>query len=158
MLGTFKFSLILVRLVLSVLQRFEIDKLHCHNPNFVGRFHGTSLLFISKTYMTRVERENRRVRQYLARLHRKSLCKSKVGGNVEVFCRFTDSLSWLERYSSSLSFIAQLTNTKELIVNTEGKNDCKQSSSMIGIAVSEFDPKVVKNIIGGIANSITRTN
>ena len=32
---------------------------------------------ISKTYMTRVEGENTRLRHYLARLHRKTLCYSK---------------------------------------------------------------------------------
>ncbi len=32
---------------------------------------------ISKTYMTRVEDENTRLRHYLARLHRKTLCYSK---------------------------------------------------------------------------------
>ena len=32
---------------------------------------------ISKTYMTRVEGENIRLRHYLARLHRKTLCYSK---------------------------------------------------------------------------------
>jgi len=32
---------------------------------------------ISKTYMTRVEGENTRLRHYLARLNRKSLCYSK---------------------------------------------------------------------------------
>lgn len=32
---------------------------------------------ISKTYMIRVEGENTRVRHYLARLHRKTLCYSK---------------------------------------------------------------------------------
>ncbi len=32
---------------------------------------------ISKTYMTRVEGENNRLRHYLARLHRKTLCYSK---------------------------------------------------------------------------------
>ena len=32
---------------------------------------------ISKTYMTRVECENTRLRHYLARLHRKTLCYSK---------------------------------------------------------------------------------
>ncbi len=33
--------------------------------------------FVSKTYMTRVEGENTRLRHYLARLHRKTLCYSK---------------------------------------------------------------------------------
>lgn len=33
--------------------------------------------FVSKTYMTRVEGENSRLRHYLARLHRKTLCYSK---------------------------------------------------------------------------------
>lgn len=32
---------------------------------------------ISKTYMTRVQGENGRLRHYLARLHRKTLCYSK---------------------------------------------------------------------------------
>ena len=32
---------------------------------------------VCKTYMTRVERENTRLRHYLARLHRKTLCYSK---------------------------------------------------------------------------------
>ena len=32
---------------------------------------------ISKTYMTRVEGENTRLRNYLPRLHRKTLCYSK---------------------------------------------------------------------------------
>lgn len=33
---------------------------------------------VSKTYMTRVEGENTRLRHYLARLHRKTLCYSKT--------------------------------------------------------------------------------
>ena len=32
---------------------------------------------VDKTYMTRVESENTRLRHYLARLHRKTLCYSK---------------------------------------------------------------------------------
>ena len=32
---------------------------------------------VSKTYMTRVEGENTRLRHYLGRLHRKTLCYSK---------------------------------------------------------------------------------
>ncbi|NJK51337.1 IS1 family transposase, partial [Candidatus Gracilibacteria bacterium] len=32
---------------------------------------------VSKTYMTRIEGENTRLRHYLARLHRKTLCYSK---------------------------------------------------------------------------------
>ncbi len=32
----------------------------------------------SQTYMTRVENENTRLRHYLARLHRKTLCSSKT--------------------------------------------------------------------------------
>lgn len=32
---------------------------------------------VNKTYMTRVEGENTRLRHYLARLHRSSLCYSK---------------------------------------------------------------------------------
>jgi IS1 family transposase len=34
---------------------------------------------VNKTYMTRVEGENTRLRHYLARLHRKTLCYSKSG-------------------------------------------------------------------------------
>jgi IS1 family transposase len=33
---------------------------------------------VSKTYMTRVEGENTRLRHYLARLHRRTLCYSKT--------------------------------------------------------------------------------
>ena len=42
-------------------------------PNFIPD--GDQI--ISKTYMTRVEGENTRLRHYLARLHRKTLCYSK---------------------------------------------------------------------------------
>ena len=38
---------------------------------------GTRQARIRKTYMTRVEGENTRLRHYLARLHRKTLCYSK---------------------------------------------------------------------------------
>ena len=36
-----------------------------------------AIKIISKTYMTRVEGENSRLRHYLARLHRKTFCYSK---------------------------------------------------------------------------------
>ena len=42
-------------------------------PNFIPD--GDQI--ISKIYMTRVEGENTRLRHYLARLHRKTLCYSK---------------------------------------------------------------------------------
>jgi IS1 family transposase len=42
-------------------------------PNFIPE--GDQI--VSKTYMTRVEGENTRLRHYLARLHRKTLCYSK---------------------------------------------------------------------------------
>ncbi|MBD2566150.1 MULTISPECIES: IS1 family transposase [Nostoc] len=42
-------------------------------PNFIPD--GDQI--VSKTYMTRVENENTRLRHYLARLHRKTLCYSK---------------------------------------------------------------------------------
>ncbi len=42
-------------------------------PNFIPD--GDQI--ISKTYMTRVEGENSRLRHYLARLHRKTFCYSK---------------------------------------------------------------------------------
>ena len=42
-------------------------------PNFIAEEDH----IISKTYMTRVEGENTRLRHYLARLHRKTLCYSK---------------------------------------------------------------------------------
>lgn len=41
------------------------------------KFIGDCDRIISKTYMTRVESENTRLRHYLARLHRKTLCYSK---------------------------------------------------------------------------------
>lgn len=48
---------------------------------------------ISKTYMTRVEGENTRLRHYLARLHRQTLCYSRVRRNAEVFHSFATTLS-----------------------------------------------------------------
>ena len=47
---------------------------------------------VSKTYMTRVEGENTRLRHDLARLHRKTLCDSK---SVE---RLKHSIRWLLHY------------------------------------------------------------
>ncbi|PSO98812.1 MAG: hypothetical protein BRC48_01280 [Cyanobacteria bacterium QS_9_48_30] len=35
------------------------------------------IISVSKTYMTRIEEENSRLRHYLARLHRKTFCYSK---------------------------------------------------------------------------------
>ncbi len=55
---------------------------HCYfwvsdgNPVYPG-FIPEGDQIISKTYMTRVEGENTRLRHYLARLHRKTLCYSK---------------------------------------------------------------------------------
>ena len=46
------------------------------NPVYPG-FIPAGDQIVSKTYMTRVEGENTRLRHYLARLHRKSLCYSK---------------------------------------------------------------------------------
>ncbi len=42
-----------------------------------GQFTPDGDQIICKTYMTRVEGENTRLRHYLARLHRKTLCYSK---------------------------------------------------------------------------------
>lgn len=42
---------------------------------------------VSKTYMTRVEGENTRLRHYLARLHRKTLCYSKSIEMLKCFLR-----------------------------------------------------------------------
>lgn len=42
---------------------------------------------VSKTYMTRVESENTRLRHYLARLHRKSLCYSKSAEMLKLSIR-----------------------------------------------------------------------
>ncbi len=53
---------------------------------------------VSKTYMTRVEGENTRLRHYLARLHRKTLCYSK---SVEMFAPVDASL--FEASNSSLA-------------------------------------------------------
>ena len=50
---------------------------------------------ISKTYMTRVEGENTRLRDYLARLHRKTLCYSKslemLGHSIRLLIHY---LNW----------------------------------------------------------------
>lgn len=48
---------------------------------------------ISKTYMTRVEGENTRLRHYLARLHRQTLCYSRVRGNAETLDSIATALS-----------------------------------------------------------------
>ncbi len=58
-------------------------------PNFIAD--GDQI--VSKTYMTRVEGENTRLRHYLARLHRKTLCYSRVSGNAQAFGKIATSLS-----------------------------------------------------------------
>ncbi len=47
---------------------------------------------VSKTYMTRVEGENTRLRHYLARLHRKTLCYSKSVSEAGARTRATEML------------------------------------------------------------------
>ena len=47
---------------------------------------------VSKTYMTRVEGENTRLRHYLARLHRKTLCYSRISRYAEIFNSIITSL------------------------------------------------------------------
>jgi len=42
---------------------------------------------VSKTYMTRIEGENSRLRHYLARLHRKTFCYSKSVEMLELSIR-----------------------------------------------------------------------
>jgi len=42
---------------------------------------------IKKTYMTRIEGENTRLRHYLARLHRKTLCYSKTAEMLKLSIR-----------------------------------------------------------------------
>lgn len=39
---------------------------------------------VSKTYITRVEGENTRLRHYLARLKRKTLCYSRIRTNAQI--------------------------------------------------------------------------
>ena len=56
---------------------------------------------VSKTYMTRVEGENTRLRHYLARLHRKTLCYSRVRRNVRSFPSLASSLFEVLDYPSS---------------------------------------------------------
>ncbi len=48
---------------------------------------------VSKTYMTRVEGENSRLRHYLARLHRKTFCYSRIRKNAEIFNSISNILS-----------------------------------------------------------------
>ncbi len=43
---------------------------------------------VSKAYLTRVEGENTRLRHYLARLHRKTLCYSKSVEMLRISIRF----------------------------------------------------------------------
>lgn len=47
---------------------------------------------VSKTYMTRVEGVLTRLRHYLARLHRQTLCYSLVSRDVDLFAPFAASL------------------------------------------------------------------
>lgn len=51
------------------------------------RFIESSDHLVSKTYMTRVENENSRLRHYLARLHRKTFCYSKSVEMLELSVR-----------------------------------------------------------------------
>ncbi|MDV2997858.1 MAG: hypothetical protein N4J56_007563 [Chroococcidiopsis sp. SAG 2025] len=64
---------------------------------FTKRFIPDGDQIISKTYMTRVEGENTRLRHYLARLHRKTLCYSKYHGHVETFAALAAALSQIWR-------------------------------------------------------------
>ena len=54
---------------------------------------------MSKTYMTRVEGENTRLRHYLARLHRKTLCYSRVPREAQVFHSSSAALSQISNSS-----------------------------------------------------------
>lgn len=56
---------------------------------------------VSKTYMTRVEGENTRLRHYLARLHRKTLCYSSIRGNAEALDSIATPLPQILGCSSS---------------------------------------------------------
>ncbi|WP_231932911.1 IS1 family transposase [Geminocystis sp. NIES-3708] len=60
----------------------QVKKWHCYfyvtdGWKVYGNFIPEGDQIICKTYMTRVEGENTRLRHYLARLHRKTLCYSK---------------------------------------------------------------------------------
>ena len=57
---------------------------------------------VSKTYMTRVEGENTRLRHYLARLHRKTLCYSK---SLEMLKHSIRLLLYYLRFKSLPTFI-----------------------------------------------------
>ena len=56
---------------------------------------------VSKTYMTRVEGENTRLRHYLARLHRKTEMLLQVSRDVEMFAPFVASLFKVSDSSST---------------------------------------------------------
>jgi insertion element IS1 protein InsB len=56
---------------------------------------------VSKTYMTRVEGENTRLRHYLARLHRKTLWDFQISTNAEILDSIATSLSQILGCSSS---------------------------------------------------------
>jgi IS1 family transposase len=64
---------------------------------------------ISKTYMTRVEGENTRLRHYLTRLHRKTLCYSKSEEMLRhsLYCYYTtfNSGTYQFRRDSSLDSV-----------------------------------------------------
>jgi len=56
---------------------------------------------VSKTYMTRVEGENSRLRHYLARLKRKTFCYSKSVEMLELSIRLARLLSQKSLYSDA---------------------------------------------------------
>lgn len=56
---------------------------------------------VSKTYMTRIEGENTRLRHYLARLHRRTLCYSKSTEMLKVSIRLL--IHYLKHWTIPLS-------------------------------------------------------
>ena len=65
------------------------------------RFIESSDHLVSKTYMTRVENENTRLRHYLARLHRKTFCYSKSALDAWTFSSSASTLLKIQNHSSS---------------------------------------------------------
>jgi hypothetical protein len=63
---------------------------------------------ISKTYMTRVEGENNRLRHYLARLHRKTFCYSK---SVEMLAHSVRLLLYYLKFGESPSRVGSYLNS-----------------------------------------------
>ncbi len=74
---------------------------------------------VSETYMTRVEGENTRLRYYLARLHCKTLCYSRVPSDADLFAPFAASLLEVSDSSSASLVHYSFSNAENNLLLTQ---------------------------------------